>query len=96
MVPEGAISMLFTILLVLVLTGACVALAWPALKTADDPAEPGTVPEPGPESLEGVLVVQLAAGEITRAQYQHALAGLAARDEERHPLAVPPEPGPAT
>jgi hypothetical protein len=48
-----------------------------------------------PESLEGVLVEQLVAGTIMPAQYRHALEGLAARDEERHPLTVPPETGSA-
>lgn len=48
-----------------------------------------------PESLEGVLVAQLMTGEITRGQYLRAIEGLAARDDERHPLAVPPEAGPA-
>jgi hypothetical protein len=48
-----------------------------------------------PESLEGVLVTQLMTGEITRGQYLRAIEGLAARDDERHPLAVPPEAGPA-
>jgi hypothetical protein len=42
-----------------------------------------------------VLVAQLMAGEITRGQYQRAVEGLAARDEDRHPLALPPEIGPA-
>ena len=46
-----------------------------------------------PESLEGVLVAQLAATEITRAQYTRAMEKLAARDDERHPLSVPPEVG---
>jgi hypothetical protein len=48
-----------------------------------------------PESLEGVLVMQLRAGRITQSQYLRAMAHIAARDEERHPLAVPPEVGPA-
>jgi hypothetical protein len=45
----------------------------------------------GPGSLEGVLFAQLADGEITRSQYTRAMEQLAARDEERHPLSVPPE-----
>jgi hypothetical protein len=46
-------------------------------------------------SLEGVLVAQLVAGEITALQYRRAVEGLAARDEDRHPMAVPPENGTA-
>jgi hypothetical protein len=46
-----------------------------------------------PESLEGVLVAQLVAGEITRRQYRRAMGQLAARDDERSPMAVPQEGG---
>jgi hypothetical protein len=46
-----------------------------------------------PESLEGVLVAKLLAGDISTIQYRHAVEGLAARDEDRHPLSVPPDPG---
>nr|WP_308129421.1 hypothetical protein [Actinoplanes polyasparticus] len=53
-----------------------------------------TVPS-RPESLEGVLVAQLTADEINRGQYIRAMAKVAARDDERHPLAVPPETGAA-
>ncbi|MBB4753605.1 hypothetical protein [Actinoplanes lobatus] len=42
-----------------------------------------------PTTLEGALVAQLVHGEISRAQYQAALSQLAARDDERNPLAVP-------
>ncbi|GAA0581915.1 hypothetical protein GCM10010172_78700 [Paractinoplanes ferrugineus] len=53
-------------------------------------------PEPKPLlSLEGVLVAQRVAGEITADQYRRAVEGLAARDEDRHPMAVPPENGTA-
>jgi hypothetical protein len=41
-------------------------------------------------SLEGALACQLLAGEIDPGQYQRALARLAARDHERHPLSAPP------
>ena len=44
-----------------------------------------------PESLEGVLVAQLGSEEITRGQYLRAMERVAARDAERHPLAVPPD-----
>ena len=46
-----------------------------------------------PETLEGALVVQLSAGAISRIQYLRAMARIAALDEERHPLAVPPDIG---
>jgi hypothetical protein len=42
-----------------------------------------------------VLVGQLASGQINRQQYLHAMEGLAARDDERHPLSVPPGADPA-
>jgi hypothetical protein len=73
---------------------AAAALAfWPSRE--DRPA--GVAPdraaghaEPSaPSSLEGVLTGQLIAGEITRGQYLRALEQIAARDEERHPMAVP-------
>jgi hypothetical protein len=48
---------------------------------------------PVPGSLEGALVAQLTGGAITRSQYTRAMAQLAARDEARHPLSVPPEVG---
>ncbi|GIF22559.1 hypothetical protein BJ973_002882 [Actinoplanes tereljensis] len=74
------------------------AWTWPALAQE---AEPSADPKPEPEasaprqSLEGVLVTQLMAGEISTAQYRRAVEGLAARDEDRHPMAVPPENGTA-
>lgn len=43
------------------------------------------------ESLEGALTAQVRTGEITRAQYRRAMAALAAQDDERNPLSVPPE-----
>ncbi|MEU8240955.1 hypothetical protein AB0C07_22155 [Actinoplanes missouriensis] len=51
---------------------------------ADD-AGPAAVPT----TLEGALVVQLLGGAITRAQYRAALARLAERDDDRHPMSVP-------
>src|SRR5437868_408562 len=46
---------------------------------------------PTPMSLEGVLVTHLATGGINRTQYLQEMEKLAARDEQRHPLTVPPE-----
>jgi len=97
--------MLFLTLFIVVVIAVVGFAVWPAL--ADTSGEPpGTRAsaaaadlagrgEAKPESLEGVLVVQLMAGEITRSQYLHSIEGLAARDDDRHPLAVPPEIGPA-
>jgi hypothetical protein len=97
--------MLFLLVYVLIVIAVCVFLVWPQTdrlpprrrmpRALDAPAKTGP-PRPGrPESLEGVLVAKLMADEISRIQYLHAMAGLAARDDERHPLAVPPEIGPA-
>jgi hypothetical protein len=97
--------MLFLLVYVLIVFVICVFLVWPEtdrlprrrriLRAPDAPARAGR-PRPGrPESLEGVLVAKLMADEISRMQYLHSMEGLAARDDERHPLAVPPEIGPA-
>jgi hypothetical protein len=69
----------------------------PAERARSAPGEGKPTKEPGgrPESLEGVLVVQLVAGEITPGQYRRAVERIAARDDERHPMALPPETGPA-
>jgi hypothetical protein len=96
--------MLFLTLFVLTAVTICVFAVWPArggssanpLRRSPAPTAPtGEIPVARLESLEGVLVAQLMAGEITRGQYQRAVEGLAARDEDRHPLALPPEIGPA-
>lgn len=99
--------MLFLTLFVLAVVVICFFYVWPMLD--GEPVNPRKRTKPGaakgqgdaapadrPEkSLEGVLVAQLVAGEITRAQYLKAVEGLAARDAERHPLTVPPEIGSA-
>ena len=73
---------------------------WGAAPTPGDPWEPGApwrprrVAEPPadpratPATLEGILTAQRICGEISQLQYLRALEGLAARDEERHPLVV--------
>ena len=40
-------------------------------------------------------MAKLLAGDISTTQYRNAIEGLAARDEDRHPLSVPPDLGPA-
>src|SRR5690349_2344938 len=61
----------------------------PAETDAAVTAESGHTGPAAPSSLEGVLTAQLIAGEITRSQYVRAQEKIAARDEERHPMAVP-------
>lgn len=89
------------LLLVVGLIVACVVAAWPEIRravhyAADRPAgagDPGaaSAPHRSPQTLEGILTLELVAGEITGPQYRHAMATIAARDAERHPLEVPPE-----
>jgi hypothetical protein len=102
---EKVVDMLVLSLLMVGLMISCLAVLWPwsdgssragATKRAAATVE-SPHPPPDLESLEGVLVRQLVAGEITRGQYLHAMVKLAVRDDERHPLSVPPdggEPGP--
>ena len=83
--------MLILFLLILVLVAACVLAVRGVRAEARKAEEPLLVPEAffSPQSLEGVLCGQLMDGEITRRQYMRSMEGLAARDEERHPLVVP-------
>ena len=96
--------MLFLTILTVLLVTCCAYTVWPSLRglrTEGDESHPS----PGaaaaaaparsrrPESLEGVLVAQLASDQITQRQYRREMERIAARDDERHPLAVPPETG---
>jgi hypothetical protein len=93
--------MLCVLLLVICLGAAYVIVVWPKIRQAvqeavGEPAGPGgpaaaATPDRSPQTLEGILTVQLVAGEITRPQYRHTMATLAARDAERHPLELPPD-----
>ena len=76
------------------------AAAWPAIRNdvaaesageraADDAGTVRAARSPAPESLEGALVTQLAAGAINRRQYLRAMELVAARDAVRHPMSVP-------
>jgi len=89
--------MLFLILFVSFVVTTCMVTVWSRPTEAKDPAssEPDSARAAEPESLEGVLVAKLLAREINTMQYRHAIEGLAARDEVRHPLAVPPDLGSA-
>ncbi|GAA0468020.1 hypothetical protein FHR83_002868 [Actinoplanes campanulatus] len=88
---DKAVAMLILSLLILVLAAACVLAVRGVRADASAEAEPLSIPEAlfAPESLEGVLCAQLLDGEITRRQYLRSMAGIAARDEYRHPLVVP-------
>lgn len=79
------------IMLGMVLLVACAAM-WPdnEEQRAQEPAVAPAGPLDVATSLEGALTGQLLAGEISATQYRYALARLAARDDERHPLSVPP------
>jgi len=94
--------MLFLLMLTAFVACTCAYTIWLIVKdtSPDEQARPlheevgaasGARPEPG--SLEGVLVAQLVAAAITRRQYVREMERVAARDDERHPLAIPPEIG---
>lgn len=93
--------MLFFIAVMVLVLAVSLAAMWPwpddEAAGADDGAARETPADPprAPETLEGALVAQLVAGEITAPQYRHAMANLAVRDAERHPLTVPPDTGTA-
>jgi hypothetical protein len=90
------------ILYLLVVLTICVFSVWFTVDRPPVAGATGTGSESGPqqvaapESLEGVLVAQLVGGEITSRQYQQAMVQLAARDDDRHPLSVPPDTGSAS
>ena len=94
--------MLCALLLVLGVIASIVVAVWPNIRRAvqDAVGDAAGARAPGaaaashrtpPQTLEGRLTIQLVDGEITGPQYRHAMATLAARDAERHPLEVPPE-----
>jgi len=60
---------------------------------APAPADAGPAAPAEPESVEGMLAGQLAEGEISRRRYIRAMERLAAHDDRRHPVVVPPETG---
>ena len=92
--------MTMMLLVTAALLGIVAAGLWPVLKdvspnkTPDAERERPSVP-PGANSLEGTLVAALLSHEITADQYRRAVCRLAERDDEVHPLSVPPEEGEA-
>jgi hypothetical protein len=105
MVVEEVKAMLFMTILTVSVLACCSYAVWPSLRSlwspegakprssASNAATSVAARAPALESLEGVLVAQLSVGEISRRQYLRAMERIAARDDERHPLAVPPETG---
>ena len=97
--------MLFLTVFILTVGVTCGIAVWPLFGAARErpprprmsaaAAQPAGTPAGRPQSLEGVLVARLVAGEISGSQYRRAVEGLAARDDERHPMAIPPEIGSA-
>jgi hypothetical protein len=95
------IFVLCALVLVAGLIAACVVGVWrkigrPVHDAGGKPVGPdapgaASAPHRSPQTLEGILTLQLVAGEITGPQYRHAMATIAARDAERHPLEMPPE-----
>jgi hypothetical protein len=87
---------MWTVLLIFVVTFVvCARFVWPRREDGPPAGDGHAAPRQpaAPESLEGVLVDQLVTGAITRGQYARAMEQLAARDDQRHPLSVPPEAG---
>jgi predicted metal-binding membrane protein len=99
------IFMLWALLLLASLVAVCVVAAWPTIRlavreTMGKPAGPGapgasSAPDRTPQTLEGILTLQLVVGEITGPQYRQAMATIAARDAERHPFDIPPDANPS-
>jgi hypothetical protein len=101
-VLEEMMAMQTLILLFVVLVTACMCAAWSTFGERPDGvlqarnrSEPPATNRSRPDTLEGVVVDQLIDGLITPRQYLRAMEHLAARDDKRHPLAVPPEIGSA-
>jgi hypothetical protein len=91
-----------TLMLSAVLVTACVCAVWPTFRETPDGAGragnrfvPPVTDHSRPDTLEGIVVDQLIDGLITPRQYQRAMEHLAASDDKRHPLTVPPEIGAA-
>ncbi|GIF42813.1 hypothetical protein Axi01nite_71240 [Actinoplanes xinjiangensis] len=82
---------LIIITLLLLVAATAVLLPMPDAAAEDEVgAEDDAVGrDSAPTTLEGALTAQLLRGEINQRQYGRALGRLAARDDERNPMAVP-------
>jgi hypothetical protein len=100
-VLEEMMAMQTLILLSVSLVTAGVCAVWLAFGTTPDgKGRTGNRCEAAtdhyrPDTLEGVLADQLIDGLITRPQYLRAMEHVAASDNKRRPLAVPPKFGSA-
>jgi hypothetical protein len=88
--------MVFLLGFAVLVLSVCAVSVWSRVLTEPAAARPWRAdakPPPGElsASTEGVLAAQLAAGDITHEQYVRAMERLAASDEFRHPLVVPPD-----
>ncbi|GAA2648081.1 hypothetical protein [Paractinoplanes durhamensis] len=88
--------MVFLFCFVLSVLAICAATVWSRVGREPAAARPWRAdvkPPPDEEvaSPEGVLAAQLARSDISHDEYVEAMEQLAARDEFRHPLVVPPD-----
>jgi hypothetical protein len=97
-------AVLLILAVAVLLLAVCLAAAWSigddapeneATRVPDRADDRAAAPVAVPETLEGALVRQLVAGEITGRQYRNEMARVAARDADRHPLDVPSDGGTA-
>jgi hypothetical protein len=94
-------AVLLILAVAVLLLAVCLAAAWsfgddaPENEGTRAPEADALAPAAVPETLEGALVRQLVAGEITGRQYRNEMARVAARDADRHPLDVPSDGGTA-
>ncbi len=87
--------MLFLATFVLTVVAICALVVWPHVGDEFPAARPWRAPaEDQPASTEGVLAVQLVAGDITDRQYVQAMERIAALDDDGLPFVVPPVSGP--
>lgn len=98
MMREAVIRMGFVAVLMTVMVACLAVAAWSAIKEEANDDKARSAPDSGrareapkPETLEGALVRQLMKREISGRQYRRAMQGLAERDDDRHPLTIPPE-----
>lgn len=90
MVPEEVFAVLLLTALLTTLVGTCLYVTRLAVAAGSAAGDGPELLAAEPESHEGALVAHLATGELTRRQYRRAMERVAARDDEHHPLTVPP------